>query len=126
VEEVCTLTRDQADDPELRGMFGGYVICYAHNQGGLYLSDLDGDLPPEYMHHKIWGDLQRQQQTRTENQRRLSMWQASGVQAANHGEQGLARLFWQGEHDIRTTGFVSGTVLGDLMKAFASRGIEGP
>lgn len=122
VEGMCNLTRDQDQWDWVKSSLSGFRVSYAPSQGGMTLIDPEGELPLDHMYHVLAGDLQRQQSARTTNLRRIPTWKEVGQRAAAAGDMDLARLWWQGENEIETTGFVSGTVSGKIMQALAARG----
>jgi hypothetical protein len=125
VENICNLTRDQHEWPEIADMLGGYVIAYAPNQGGMSLIDPTGDMPLDHLTHILLGDLQKQQGIKTINRRRLPTWKTAGESAAAQGDNEMARLFWQAEGEINKAGFVSDSVIGDIFKAARVRDLLG-
>jgi len=127
VEDVCNLTRDQEQKPPwVQETLAGFVIAYAPSQGGMVLIDpASGELPLEHYAHLLAGDLQRQQQHKTENRRRLPMWKKAGAVAMNSGDAELARLFWQGENEVSSRGVVSEITSNDLFRVLVSRGLKG-
>jgi hypothetical protein len=120
VEEVCSLTRDQ-ESLGLTEFFGGFVISYAPSRGGMVLWT-DEEAPLDHYVHMFAGDMQRERQHRTENRRRLPYWHKAGDVASNMGDTEVARLCYQAENEINSTGFVSEHIGAQLMRVLASRG----
>jgi hypothetical protein len=125
VEDACTLTRDQKKHPSwVQEMLLGKVVAYSPSLGGMVLLDIAAiELPLEQYAHILAGDLQRQRQHKTENQRRLVVWNTAGQIAMNSGDAELARLFWQGEGEMDRTGVVSMTTTDELFRVLASRNL---
>lgn len=127
VEDVCNLTRDLAHDPqawpEAADLLAGYVIAYAPNSGGMTLIDPDGDQPLHHLTHILLGDLQKQQQIKTINRRRLPSWSAAAQNAFNAGDFDLARLFSQSEDQIKRIGFVEDQTINAIFQVADSRGL---
>lgn len=124
VEDVCTLTREQQNNPSVAELLGGFVISYAPSRGGMTLWDpLSEDEPLDHYVHLFVGDLQRQKQHETENRRRVPAWRTAGDICARGGDKELGRLCYQAEGEINSTGFVSDHTMGQLMKTFAARGL---
>jgi hypothetical protein len=121
VEDVCTLTREQASNG-LTEMLGGFVISYAPSKGGMVLWT-DEEAPIDHYVHMFAGDMQREQQHRTENRRRLPYWEKAAEAASGSGDVELARLLFEARREIESTGFVSEQVSGQMMKVFYSRGL---
>lgn len=125
VENICNLTRDQHEWPEIADQLGGYVIAYSPNQGGMLLVDPTGEQPLDHLTQMLMGDLQKQQGIKTINRRRLPTWKTAGDAASALGDNEMARLFWQAEGEINKTGFVSDSVIGDIFKAARVRDLLG-
>jgi hypothetical protein len=123
VEDICNFTRDQAHHPGASEFLGGFVIAYAPTLGGISLVDPTGEIPLSHIVHQLAGDMHQQKSIKTINRRRLPMWHAAGESAMANDDRELARLFHQAEHDIKSTGFVSDVVLGDLFKALSARSL---
>lgn len=123
VEDVCNLTRDQELFPEYGAALGGFVIAYAPSQGGMSLVDPTGEIPLHHLVHILLGDMQKQQAAKTINRRRQPTWRTAGDSATVNGDVELARLFYQAENEIATTGFVSDSVVGSCFKVARSRGL---
>jgi hypothetical protein len=104
VNDCCTLTREQEYNPELKSILGGCVVAYRANKGGFVLVDPTGASQVRQWLALFKGDMQRQQQQRTENRRRLPYWQALGDQMANNGDLEFATLCWQIKAEIEKTG----------------------
>lgn len=124
VEDVCNLTRDQDQDPTAQGLFGGYVISYAPNSGGMVLIDPSGEMALNHQLHFLAGDVQMQQKSKTVMRRRISNFRAAGRSAMSGGDYDLVRILSQAENEIDRSGFISDTLVVELLKAFADRGIE--
>lgn len=116
VEEVCTLTRDQDQDPYAASICGGYVIAYAPNIGGMTLLDPSGNLSFKHLLHMLAGDLSQQQKAKTVNRRRVNDWNALGHQALNSMQPDLGRIAFQIEREIEATGFVSDLLVEDFLR----------
>jgi hypothetical protein len=121
VEDVCNLTRDQKS-LGLEELLGGFVISYAPSKGGMVLWT-DEEAPIDHYVHMFSGDMQREQQHRTENRRRLPYWEKAAKAAGEAGDLELARLLYEARREIEATGFVSEHVSGEMMKVFHSRGM---
>jgi hypothetical protein len=121
VEDVCTLTREQASNG-LTDLLGGFVISYAPSKGGMVLWT-DDEAPIDHYVHMFAGDMQREQQHRTENRRRLPYWEKAAAAASSSGDVELARLLFEARREIESTGFVSEFVSGQMMQIFYSRGM---
>lgn len=122
VEDVFTLTREQDRNPGLAELLGGFVVSYAPSRGGVALWDpLSQDAPLDHYVHLFVGDLQRQKQHETENRRRVPAWRTAGDICTRAEDKQLARLCYQAEGEINSTGFVSDHTMGELMKTFASQ-----
>jgi len=104
VNDCCTLTKEQEHNPELRAVLCGCVVAYRPNKGGFVLIDPTGDSQVRQWLALFKGDMQRQQQHRTENRRRVPTWQALGDQMANNGDLEFATLCWQIKAEIEKTG----------------------
>jgi hypothetical protein len=124
VEAICNLTRDQDTlEPWQQETLAGYVIAYSPRRGGMTLwTPEDFSVEIRQWVHSFEGDLQRQQQYRTENRRRLADWRAFSRAAFNAGDDELARLCNHAENEIETTGFVSEYTINELWKVWVSRG----
>lgn len=122
VEDVMNLTRDQDIDGVAASLFGGFVVAYAPNLGGMTLIDPTGELGLDHQLHMLSGDLQRQQATKTINRRRISYWRAAAENLMKAGDYDLARLLSHIENEINGTGFVSDSLVADYMKALSTRG----
>ena len=121
VNAVCNLTRDLAYQKD--ETFCLNVIEYSPNVGGMHVTDPTKGIEPAHLLHALVGDLQRQQQAVTQNQRRQPMWEQAGNGFANIGEMDMARLMWEACHEIRTTGWVSGTTKGQIFRHARERGL---
>jgi hypothetical protein len=124
VQRACNCTRDQLRDPELAEAFAGFVVAYSPVQGGMTLIDPTGDLPLDHGLHVCLGDVRAQQQSKTQNQRRLPTWKQMGAQAMSQHEPDIARVCWQIEGEISSTGFASNTSVAEFMKLCRLRGFE--
>jgi hypothetical protein len=121
VEDVCNLTRDLAyERDELLCL---NVIEYAPGMGGMHLTDPTKGVETAHLLHALVGDLQRQQQAVTQNRRRQPMWEQAGNGFANEGEMEMARLMWEACHEIKTTGFVNTSTMGQVFKHARERGL---
>lgn len=123
VEDVCNLTRDQHLFPEYREALSGMVIAYRPNQGGFVLVDPDGATDSRMLIHVLLGDMQRQQSIKTMNSRRIPTWRAVGDSFSKNDDLEMARLMWQAENEIQSSGFVSGTLVGQIYKTAGARGL---
>jgi hypothetical protein len=123
VEDVCNLTRDQDQYPVAAETLGGYVISYAPSRGGMLLIDPTGEQPLHHQLHMLTGDLQKQQMIKTMNRRRLPTWKAAGEAASNTDDRELARLLWQAENEISSTGFVSDSLIAQFFQAMRTRSV---
>lgn len=121
VEDVCNLTRDQEDDPYAKALFSGFVVSYAPNLGGMTLLDPTGDISFPHLLHMLAGDLNRQQATKTINRRRLSYWNSAGHSALGSQEPDLARVMFQIEHEIESTGVASDGLVADFLRLVGPR-----
>ncbi len=117
VEDAFTCTRTQHLYPEAQGLLGGYTISYAPNRGGIALFDPDGKRSTRRLVNAVKGDIQMQQKIKTTNARRIPTWNVLGTQAANEGDMDFGRICWQIEHEIKTTGFVSDTLISEFFQA---------
>jgi hypothetical protein len=123
VERVCNLTRDQGEAPDhVRELLAGAVIAYAPTRGGMTCWIPTAQAHPQHWVHSFEGDLQRQQQYRTENRRRLEDWRAFADAAWLEKDEELLRLVIEARHETDRSGFVSETTNGNLFKCFRSRG----
>lgn len=123
VAEVCNMTRDQDEWPEVKAELGGMRIAYAPSEGGMVLMDLSGDMPLTHQVHFLIGDAQRQQQHKTENRRRLPSWEAAGNSAVMMQDRELAQLFFNGKNEIERSGFITDLTAQKLFQALAARGM---
>lgn len=125
VSEVCTLTREQEGDPVAASICAGYVVAYSTVHGGLVLVDPSGDMSYEHQVKFLAGDLQRQQQHKTENRRRCVIWEAATRNAAENKDIDLALLISNIKRDIEVTGFVSDSLVEEYGGALRERGLVG-
>lgn len=123
VSEVCTLTREQEGDPVAAAICSGYVVAYSSVHGGLVLVDPSGDMSYEHQVKFLGGDLLRQQQHKTENKRRITIWKAAAENALENGDHDLGLLISNIRHDIEVTGFVGDGLVEEYMKALHNRGM---
>jgi len=114
VTEVCALTRDQALDPSAADICAGFQVTYSPNLGGMVLVDPTGEMSIEASLHILKGDLQRQQVTKTVNRRRVSNWNAVGHQALSSGLPDLARIAFQIEREIDSSGVCSDSLVDEF------------
>lgn len=121
VQDVCNLTRDLAYEHDETLCLN--VIEYAPSMGGMHLTDPTKGVEPAHLLHALVGDLQRQQQTITQNRRRQPMWEQAGNAFANAGEMDMAKLMWEACHEIRTQGWVAGTTTGQVFRHARERGL---
>jgi hypothetical protein len=121
VEDVCNLTRDLAYEKD--DLLCMNVIEYAPSMGGMHLTDPTKGVETAHLFHGLVGDLQRQQQNITTNRRRQPMWEQAGNGFANQGEMEMARLMWEAHHEIKTSGFVSTSTMGQVFKHARERGL---
>jgi hypothetical protein len=121
VDNVCTLLRDLAAEDS--AVFGGMTIAYSSNIGGMNLIDPDSPPTPLGLSHVLAGDLQRQQVIKTTNRRRIPTWRQCGQAWASVGDHDMARLFWNGENEIKSTGFVTELTHVEICRALQARGM---
>lgn len=121
VNDCCTMTREQEHDPELRAVLGGCVVAYRPNKGGFVLVDPTGHSQVRQWLTLFKGDMQRQQQQRTENRRRLPTWQSLGDQMANNGDLEFATLCWQIKAEIQATGDYSDALISRFWQLVRTR-----
>jgi hypothetical protein len=124
VSDVCNLTRDQDHDPTARELFGGYMIAYAPNSGGMVLIDPSGEMALHHHLHFLAGDVQMQQKAKTVMRRRISDWKAAALSAMSSGDYDLGRLLSQAENEIDRSGFISDTLVVLYLKALTARGVH--
>lgn len=122
VEDVCNLTRDQADDEYASAICCGFVVSYAPNLGGMTLLDPSGEMALDHMLHMLSGDIQVQQKAKTTNRRRVSYWNAAGHQAFNSDEHELGRVAFQIEREIDATGMASDSLVAEFLRLISDRG----
>jgi hypothetical protein len=122
VADVAAFLKDTAGKGD--EAFGGMTVGYSPTAGGMMLIDPGGGdaMPLDHVAHMVLGDAQRQTQHKTENRRRLPVWQQAGRAFAATGDVDMARLCWRAENEVEQTGFVSATTNADLWKACRSRG----
>ena len=125
VQDVCNLTRDQDEWEPIKLSLGGFVITYSPSRGGMLLIDPSGEMPLLHIVHMLIGDLQRQNGIKTQHRRRVPYWKAAGDGAVQTGDHDMARVFFQGEGEIKSTGFVSDSTIGALFELARSRGLLG-
>ncbi len=118
---ACVLTKEQDYDPELKALLGGCVIAYRASRGGFVLIDPTGQSNIAQQVAVFKGDMQRQQQHRTENRRRVPAWQALGDQMANNGDLEFANLCWQIKAEIEKTGDYSDGLISRFWQIVMSR-----
>ena len=125
VEQVMNATRDQDVDPLAREMFGGLVVAYAPNTGGLTLVDPNGEMALPHQLHMLAGDVSIQQKAKTTLRRRLPTWKAAAFAAMSAGDFDLGRLLSQIENEIDTNGVASDTLIARYLTEMAARKIQG-
>lgn len=116
VSDICNLTRDQADDPYAAEKFGGLVVTYAPNLGGMALFDPSGKMDFTANIHMLKGDLARQQHAKTTNRRRVVNWNTVGHQALSNGLSDLARIAFQIEREIDSSGVCSDSLVDEFRR----------
>ena len=106
-----------------RAICSGYVVAYSSTHGGLVLVDPDGAMSYEHQVKFLGGDLLRQQQHKTENRRRVTIWEAAAKNALSNGDHDLGLLISNIRHDIEVTGFVSDALIDEYLGSLKERGL---
>lgn len=116
VSDICRMTRKQEDDPFAAAICSGFVIAYGTIQGGIVLIDPDGELTPVASVAILSGDCLQQQQAKSVNRSRVTIWNAFGHQCQNSGKKDLARICFQAEREIDQSGVISDDLVAEFLR----------